>query len=114
MERITASLHTLERELTAHAQGYKQVFLRNSDTPTKVTQVAYGEFSSTDYCELHFHATMEECFFFIEGYGNYIVANQSIDLYPGVFVRIPAGVKHRLEVDDGKTLKYLYFGIATD
>ena len=75
MERITASLATLERELTAHAQGAKQVFLRNGDTPTRVTQVAYGTFASTDYCELHTHSTMEECFFFLKGNGIYTVDN---------------------------------------
>ena len=114
MERITASLTTLERELTAHAQGIKQVFLRNSDTPTKVTQVAYGEFSSSDYCELHSHATMEECFFFLKGKGVYIVGDQAIELQPGVFVRIPTGVVHRLEATGTEPLEYVYFGVATD
>lgn len=67
MERITASLSTLTRELTAHAQVYKQVLLRDNDTPTAVTQVAYVEFSATDCCDLHAHETMEECFFFLKG-----------------------------------------------
>ena len=114
MNRITASLTTLERELTAHAQGYKQVFLRNSDTATKLTQVAYGEFSREDHCELHAHATMEECFFFLKGTGIYKVGNQSIELQAGVFVRIPAGIPHQLEVTSLDSLEFVYFGIATD
>ncbi|MBD2699635.1 cupin domain-containing protein [Spirosoma sp. BT702] len=114
MERITASLATLERELTAHAQGYKQVFLRNNDTPTKVTQLAFGEFSHSDYCELHKHATMEEFFFFLEGKGIYTVGEELIDLQPGVFVRIAAGILHRLEATSVEPLKYVYFGVATD
>ena len=114
MERITASLSHLERELTAHAQGTKQVFLRNSDTPTSLTQVAYGTFAPTDYCELHTHPTMEECFFFIKGTGIYTVDNQRIDLQSGVFVRIPAGVPHRLEATGTEPLEYVYFGVATD
>lgn len=114
MERITASLTHLERELTAHAQGAKQVFLRNSDTPTNVTQVAYGTFSKADYCELHTHPTMEECFFFLKGNGFYVVADQQIPLQYGVFVRIPAGVQHRLEATSDEPLEYVYFGIATD
>ena len=114
MERITASLADLEREHTAHAQGVKQVFLRNGDTPTNVTQVAYGTFSATDYCELHTHSTMEECFFFMKGAGVYTVDTQDIDLKPGVFIRIPAGVPHRLEATGPEPLEYVYFGVATD
>ena len=114
MDRITASLTTLERELTAHAQGYKQVFLRNNETLTKVTQIAYGEFSRNHYCELHTHPTMEEYFFFLKGTGVYVVGDQLIDLQSGVFVRIPAGVPHRLEATSVEPLEYVYFGIATD
>ncbi|SOD92038.1 cupin domain-containing protein [Spirosoma fluviale] len=113
MERITASLLHLERELTAHAQGAKQVFLRNSDTPTNVTQVAYGIFTKADYCELHTHPTMEECFFFLKGEGIYVVDDQTIPLHHGVFVRIPAGVSHRLEATGDDPLEYVYFGVAT-
>jgi mannose-6-phosphate isomerase-like protein (cupin superfamily) len=113
MERITASLLHLEPESTAHAQGSKQVFLRNADTPTSLTQMAYGQFAPTDYCELHAHPTMEECFFFLKGTGIYTVGNQDIPLQNGVFVRIPAGVMHRLETTGSEPLEYVYFGIAT-
>ncbi|MFD2569134.1 cupin domain-containing protein [Spirosoma soli] len=114
MEKITASLSHLERELTAHVQGAKQVFLRNGDTPTKVTQVAYGVFTKTDYCEMHTHPTMEECFFFLKGTGYYLVNGQEIGLESGVFVRIPAGIPHRLQATGEDPLEYVYFGVATD
>lgn len=114
MERITASLAQLERELTAHAQGAKQVFLRNDDSPTNVTQVAYGVFAATDFCDLHAHPTMEECFFFLKGTGRYTVGDQVVDLQTGVFVRIPAGVPHRLEATGAEPLEYVYFGVATN
>lgn len=114
METITASLSTLAHELTAHAQGTKQVFLRNSDTPTSVTQVAYGKFSISDFCELHAHPTMEECFFFLKGTGTYTVGEQVIPLHKGVFVRIPAGVLHQLKATGKEPLEYVYFGVATD
>lgn len=113
MERITASLITLERELTTHNQGVKQVFLRNDDTPTSITQVAYGQFSSVDSCELHVHSTMEEYFFFIKGTGVYEIGSQLVDIEPGVFIRIPAGVPHRLEANSAYPLEYVYFGVAT-
>ncbi|WP_080240496.1 cupin domain-containing protein [Spirosoma rigui] len=112
--KITASLAQLAPELTAHAQGSKQVFLRNGDTPTNVTQVAYGVFTTSDYCEMHTHATMEECFFFLKGTGTYVVDEHIIDLTGGVFVRIPAGVPHRLQATGSEPLEYVYFGVATE
>lgn len=114
MERITASLTSLEPEVTAHAQGIKQVFLRNSDTPTNITQVAYGQFSQLDYCEWHEHPTMEECFFFLKGTGLYRVGDEVIPLQHGVFIRIPAGIRHRLEATGDSPLEYVYFGVATE
>ncbi len=114
MDRITASLDSLEQELTAHNQGLKQVFLRKGETDTGLTQVAYGQFSGSDYCELHTHPTMEECFFFLKGTGTYVVGDQTISLHHGVFVRIPAGVPHRLEATGDGPLEYVYFGVATN
>lgn len=114
MERITAHLAQLEPVLTAHAQGAKQVFLRHGDTQTSLTQVAYGMFAPTDFCDLHTHPTMEECFFFLKGQGVYTVGEQHIPLQEGVFVRIPAGVPHRLEATGPEPLEYVYFGVATN
>ena len=113
MEIITASLQTLTGEVTAHRQGCKQVFLRQTDTQTSLTQVAYGSFGAADYCELHRHATMEEVFFFLSGQGAYTVGSETIPLESGVFVRIPAGVSHRLEAHGDTPLTYVYFGVAT-
>lgn len=112
METITASLQTLAGEVTAHRQGCKQVFLRQNDTPTTLTQVAHGSFRATDFCELHAHATMEEIFYFLSGQGSYTVGSETIPLESGVFVRIPAGVPHRLEAHGPDPLTYVYFGVA--
>ena len=111
---ITAMLSSLADEPTAHRQGSKKVFLRSSDTPTNLTQVAYGTFRAADFCELHSHATMEEVFFFLSGKGIYTVGNEQISLENGFFVRIPAGVSHRLEAVGDEPLHYVYFGIATE
>lgn len=112
METITASLQTLTGEVTAHRSGSKRVFLRQTDTPTRLTQVAHGSFLTTDHCELHTHATMEEVFYFLSGRGSYTVGNETILLETGVFVRIPAGVPHRLEAHGTDPLTYVYFGVA--
>jgi mannose-6-phosphate isomerase-like protein (cupin superfamily) len=114
MDTITATLDGLAGEVTAHLQGSKKVFLRNADTPTALTQVAYGTFRTADFCEMHSHATMEEVFFFLSGKGIYTVGEKQIPLQNGVFVRIPAGVKHRLEAVGEDPLQYIYFGIATE
>lgn len=114
MDSITAVISSLADEPTAHRQGSKKVFLRDSDTSTNLTQVAYGTFRAADFCELHSHATMEEIFFFLSGRGIYTVGNQQIPLENGVFVRIPAGVSHRLETVGDEPLHYVYFGIATE
>lgn len=114
MNTITAVIGSLVSESTAHLQGSKKVFLRNADTPTNLTQVAYGTFRTSDYCELHRHATMEEVFYFLGGQGVYTVGDQQIPLHNGVFVRIPAGVAHRLEAVGEEPLAYVYFGIATE
>ncbi|WP_128547760.1 cupin domain-containing protein [Larkinella soli] len=112
MDRITASLSHLERELTAHAQGTKQVFLRPGDSLSGLTQFAYGVFMRTDHCERHVHPTMEECFFFLKGDGRFEIGEQHIPLGKGVFVRVPAGAAHRLVATGEEPLEYIYFGIA--
>lgn len=114
MEKITATLTSLASETTAHLQGSKKVFLRAADTATTVTQVAYGVFTKKDYCEMHIHPTMEECFYFIRGTGIYTVDTTKIPLKAEVFVRIPAGVTHRLEATGDEPLEYIYFGVATE
>lgn len=114
MEKITATLASLANESTAHLQGSKKVFLRGADTATPIMQVAYGVFTKSDYCEMHVHRTMEECFYFIRGSGIYIVDRTEIPLKAEVFVRIPAGVPHRLESTGDEALEYIYFGVATE
>ena len=114
MDKISATLADLVSETTAHLQGSKQVFLRSADTPTNITQVAYGMFTRQDFCEMHTHRTMEECFYFIRGTGVYTVDAVKIPLQAGVFVRIPAGVPHRLEAVGNDPLEYVYFGVATE
>lgn len=113
MDTISATIDSLAGEVTAHLQGIKRVFLRNSDTPTALTQVAHGTFRTTDFCELHSHDTMEEIFFFCSGKGVYTVGDRQIPLENGVFIRIPAGVPHRLEAVGEEPLEYIYFGVAT-
>ena len=50
----------------------------------------------------------------MKGTGTYVVGEQTVALEPGVFVRIPAGVLHRLEATGPEPLTYVYFGVATE
>ncbi|NJB71512.1 mannose-6-phosphate isomerase-like protein (cupin superfamily) [Saonia flava] len=107
-------IQNIEGESTAHLSGLKKVFLKNTDTNSKLTQFAHGLFMPGEVCELHAHPTMDELFYFINGTGIYKVNDEEIKLKPGTFIRIPAKSQHEL-VNNGKNnLEFVYFGIALD
>lgn len=110
---VHAFLENLEGENTAHLQGLKYVFLRNGETGTSLTQFAKGVFQVGEVCDWHLHPTMEEFFFVISGCGKYWLEEENYPLKAGVFLRIPAGVRHRLEQLGEMPLEFIYFGIAT-
>lgn len=112
--KIFANLADIVPISTAHNEGLKYVFLKNEDTPTKLTQFAMGEFQPGEKCEMHTHKTMEECFFFLSGEGVYVVDGIEHKLGAGVFLRIPATIPHELRALGTSPLKFVYFGIATD
>jgi len=112
-EKVFERLSNIKPVVTAHGTGEKRVFLNSSDTPTSLTQFAYGRFRPGETCEEHVHPTMEECFYFIKGVGTYTVDDKKYPLTPGAFLRIPAGVPHRLEATGDEDLEFVYFGIAT-
>jgi len=110
--KIFLQLIDLVPELTAHGKGYKQVFLNNNDTATSITQVAYGKFLPGESCPSHVHTTMEECFYFISGAGEYVVDGKSYELKEGSFIRIPAATTHQLKALGNEPLTFVYFGVA--
>ncbi|MEO9476975.1 MAG: cupin domain-containing protein [Cyclobacteriaceae bacterium] len=113
-ERITCNLDDIKGEPTAHLSGLKKVFLRRGDCESKLTQFAFGSFEPGEICPKHSHPTMVECFFFINGIGVYEVGRQKIRLSPSTFLRIPAGIEHKLINDGSERLDFVYFGIALD
>ena len=98
---------------TAHSQGEKFVFLKNEDTQTAITQFAFGKFLPGEQCEAHLHPTMEECFYFIDGEGEYMVDDIVYAIKPKCFLRIPANTMHALKATGDKPLTFVYFGAAT-
>src|SRR3982750_818493 len=108
---ILKKLSELEPVNTAHKVGQKFVFLKGEDTPTAVTQVAYGTMEAGEVVELHMHPTMEEYFYFVEGAATYTVADQLYPCTAGTFIRIPANTLHGLSTNSSAAA-FFYFGVA--
>ena len=99
---------------TAHNQGEKFVFLNNDDTRTAITQFAFGKFLPGEECASHLHPTMEECFYFIDGEGEYVINDITYHIRPKSFLRIPANTLHALKATGNQPLTFVYFGVATN
>ena len=112
-QKVFQSLDAIEPVSTAHNQGKKFVFLKNEDTPTPITQFAYGKFLPGEACEAHLHPTMEECFYFIDGEGEYVINEVVYIIKPNCFLRIPANTLHALKATGTKPLIFVYYGVAT-
>jgi len=110
--RLFEYLENIEGEPTAHLSGLKQVFLRNEDTNSAITQFAYSTFKPGEVCDWHKHPTMIESFFFIKGNGKYYVEDEIVELHPGTFLSIPADKIHKLVNDSEESLEFVYFGVA--
>lgn len=110
-DKIFEYLEDIEGGPTAHLSGLKRVFLSNDETDTKLTQFAYGKFEPGDKTDMHRHSSMMECFYFIEGNGQYHVGDQVVDLRPGTFVKIPCNTDHQLMNNGDKPLVFVYFGV---
>src|SRR5947208_2672084 len=114
MQKVYQQLKDISPEITAHNTGEKFIFLSNRDTSTAITQFAYGKLLPGEESGLHHHATMEECFYFITGEGEYLIENNFYKINPKTFVRIPKGVKHLLKAYGIEPLTFVYFGVATN
>jgi mannose-6-phosphate isomerase-like protein (cupin superfamily) len=108
-----ALLKDLLEEQNAHLQGVKRVFMSNADSQTSLTQFAYGYLSENQNSGPHLHKSMDEYFYFIRGRGIYVLEEVIIDISPGTFINIPAGVIHNLINDGKEILEFIYFGINT-
>jgi mannose-6-phosphate isomerase-like protein (cupin superfamily) len=98
--------------VTNHGKGEKFVFLTQQDTQTSITQFAFGKLMQGEDVEPHLHPTMEECFYFISGEGEYAIDNIVYAIKPGAFFRIPANTAHALRTTGKAPLLFVYFGVA--
>jgi len=111
-QKIYQSLDDITPLVTAHGAGEKFVFLNQQDTQTAITQFAYGKLMPGEDVVQHLHPTMEECFYFIEGKGEYLINNITYAIKPGMFFRIPANTLHSLNATGTQPLTFVYFGVA--
>lgn len=113
-QKVFQSLNDIALVSTAHKQGQKFVFLSQRDTPTAIVQFAYGKFLPGEECEEHLHPSMEECFYFINGEGEYKIDDVVYNIKPGCFLRIPANTLHALKCTGSEPLTFVYYGVAID
>ncbi len=111
-QKLCQSLNEITPVVTAHEQGEKFIFLSADDTQTAITQLAYGKLLPGESIGEHLHATMEECFYFISGQGEFVISNISYNINPGTFFRIPAATTHSLKASGSAPLTFVYFGVA--
>lgn len=111
-QKLFQSLSEIKPVPTVHNLGEKFVFLKNEDTPSAITQFAFGKLMPGEDVEPHLHPTMEECFYFIGGEGEYTVNNIMYTVKPETFLRIPANTLHSLKVTSAAPLTFVYFGVA--
>ena len=108
-----ARLEDLTAELNSHSQGLKKVFIRNEDTDSNLTQLAFGSMQEGESSGLHTHPTMDEYFYFLKGQGLFVIENDRYDLEPSSFVRVPSGHRHELKCTGVEGLEFVYFGVST-
>jgi quercetin dioxygenase-like cupin family protein len=111
-QKVCQSLNDIIPIVTAHGKGEKFVFLNQHDTLTAITQFAYGKLMPGEDVEQHLHPTMEECFYFISGEGEYLIDDIAYTIKPGTFFRIAANTLHAMQVNGVQPLTFVYFGIA--
>ena len=105
-------LNDIQGSLTAHGSGTKFVFRNNEQLDSSLTQIAFGKFQPGEICERHMHPTMDECFYFIKGHGEYLIGEELVVLIPGTFLLIPAGREHELRALGDEPLEFVYWGVA--
>jgi mannose-6-phosphate isomerase-like protein (cupin superfamily) len=111
-QKVYQLLSNITPIVTAHGEGEKFIFLTKEDVQTKVTQFAYGRLLPGEKCAGHFHPTMEEFFYFINGEGEYTIDDVVYNIKPNTFFRIPVNTLHALRTTGTQPLTFVYFGVA--
>ncbi|MDE6749524.1 MAG: cupin domain-containing protein [Lachnospiraceae bacterium] len=91
---IVRNLYEIPFVPTSHDIGKKQVLLSNTETESKITQIAKTVLPAESVIEQHAHPSMDEHFLFLCGEGEIIIDETILTCVPGLFVLVPATTKH--------------------
>ncbi len=95
--KMKKSLHQIAVKSTSHGVGQKRVLLSKEETESSLTQIAVTTLLAGEVAELHHHATMEECFFFLRGVAKLTVNGEAMECRDGDFVQVKCMESHKLE-----------------
>lgn len=89
---------------TSHGEGEKRVLYSHNEFKSAMTQLACTKLPSGTIIGAHSHPTMDEHYIIQSGKGILKCENKLIELTNGVYVLIPAGITHELEIEEELTL----------
>ena len=95
---------------TSHHIGLKTVLLSSQETTSSLTQIAVTELCKSDFVDIHVHPTMDEHYYFMEGEGFMIIADEKHICRAGMYLLIPAGYRHSLQACS--VMKFITIGVA--
>jgi mannose-6-phosphate isomerase-like protein (cupin superfamily) len=114
LDLLIKILQNIKKEPNSHNQGYKQVFLKNLDTLTNLTQFAFGSLDMNNETGFHQHDSMEEYFFILKGCGILFLNNDEYLISSNSFIRIPSKTQHQIKNINISPLEFIYFGISLE
>lgn len=95
---------------TSHHVGLKTILLSSQETSSSLTQIAITELRKGDFVDTHVHPTMDEHYYFMEGDGVMIIADEKYICKSGMYLLVPAGYRHSLQVCS--VMKFMTIGVA--
>lgn len=95
---------------TSHHVGVKTVLLSSQETSSSLTQIAITELHKGDFVDTHVHPTMDEHYYFMEGDGVMVIAEEKYNCRCGTYLLIPAGCRHSLLAKS--KMKFMTIGVA--
>jgi quercetin dioxygenase-like cupin family protein len=110
MQDFYRNLEDLDWVETSHIGVKKKVFFKSQSFESNITQLAYSELSQGIEVPFHFHETMEEIFFVIDGQCQFNIQGKLIIAKKNSTIKIPVNKKHSLLAITN--CKFFYFGIS--
>lgn len=107
---IYTNINDIEVLPTNHTVGKKQIFVTGKNCDSNLTQAASGSLSAGETVDEHVHPTMEEFYYFESGRSVFTIGSKKHTCKKGVFIMVPAGLKHFIEAVT--ETHFIYWGIS--